>query len=130
MDEPDTESAEPEQAAVEPILIKTFDCGDAHAAAVTEKGDVWVWGYNSRLSLLKGSNENVITSPQLALAGQNIVNVACGRNVTYAVSEDGKVWFWGDPGNHIIHPTVATSGFMGYQTPSTLACLPRGATIC
>ncbi|KAH3767991.1 pleckstrin homology, Sec7 and coiled-coil domains 1 [Pelomyxa schiedti] len=104
------------------VKFLSFDCGDSHIAALSQEGDVWVWGYN--ISLVADSDDSIISAPYNVLEGKNITSVVCGRNVTYATAANGSTWLWGDVGNHIYHPSLAPLGFMGFPRPCVLDSLP------
>ena len=59
--------------------------GHSHAAAVTDKGELFWWG--SQLNL----------TPELApnLAHTKIVDVACGKDYTIALDEEGRLYSFG-----------------------------------
>ncbi|KAF1326304.1 Regulator of chromosome condensation, partial [Globisporangium splendens] len=67
------------------VSVKQFAAGYDHAAAVTDDGRLYMWG--SKLWL----EPHEMT----ALEGETIVQVACGRTYTVALSADGKVFTFG-----------------------------------
>lgn len=85
-----------EQFAMEPMPVEVqgmlegrkvvkIEAGRAHAAAVTENGELFVWG--SRQESLPG------LVPQLGHT--KIVDVACGNDYTIALDEEGKIYSFG-----------------------------------
>ena len=65
--------------------IVHISAGQAHAAAVTESGELYMWGYSAW------------TEPQkmTALRGKKVVAASCGNNFTCAITDVGEVFSWG-----------------------------------
>lgn len=79
--------------------IRDIACGSSHSAAITSSGELYTWGLGEYGRL--GHNDNCTQlKPKLvqALVGQRIVQVACGSRdaQTLALTDDGKVYSWGD----------------------------------
>lgn len=85
--------------------VKQIAAGEYHAAALTNSGDVYVWGYNYN-GQLSNSTSNKITYPQkVNLSGDiKIKEIACGADYTIMLTEDGNVLGVGD----------STNGQLGY----------------
>ena len=73
-------------------------CGEAHSAAVTALGGLWVWGRGSDgqlgLSSVQRLNVPTLVDPRL-LAGGRAAMVACGTSYTACVTGNGHLWTWG-----------------------------------
>ena len=76
---------QPVEGMMEGQKVIKISGGHSHAAAVTDKGELFWWG--SALNL----------TPELAqnLAHTKIVDVACGKDYTIALDEDGKLYSFG-----------------------------------
>ncbi len=85
--------------------IKFLIAGAFHTYAITEEGELWAWGYNGRdyenMSVLGiGSYEKVVYEPVLISIENSIEYVTAGTVHTFAVTEDGSVWSWGENSSH------------------------------
>jgi len=75
--------------------------GDMHSAAVTERGDLWMWGYGSRgaLGLSYQVQRLVLTlvgaGQASPWAGSRVRMVSCGFDHTLVLTKDGAVWSCG-----------------------------------
>ena len=76
---------QPVEGMMEGQQVVKISGGHSHAAAVTDKGELFWWG--SALHL----------TPELApnLAHTKIVDVACGKDFTIALDEEGKLFSFG-----------------------------------
>jgi len=78
--------------------VSMVDCGQAHTAAVTRDGSLWLWGrgHEGQLGLghVERLNVPTILSAQ-ALGRSSIAMVACGACHTAVVTDRGGVWTWG-----------------------------------
>jgi alpha-tubulin suppressor-like RCC1 family protein len=65
--------------------IVHISAGMSHAAAVTENGEVYMWGYS------------VWTEPHkmTALHGKRVIKTSCGNNFTCALTDTGELYAWG-----------------------------------
>eukprot|EP00945_MAST-04E_sp_MAST-4E-sp1_P007226 g7226.t1 len=76
--------------------VVSLSLGMSHSAAVTNNGQVFIWGggWFGRLGL--GNSDNVYTPMKLeALDYMFIVQVSCGGYHTMAVTTEGEVYTWG-----------------------------------
>ena len=64
------------------IQVKTFACGSTHAVAVSNEGNLYIWG------------EKRWTSPLHVKSLSNIEKVAAGKSVTVAVNDKGESYIW------------------------------------
>ncbi len=77
--------------------VKQIAAGEYHVAALTNSGEVYVWGYNyfgqiGKDDIKKGKYPEKITIPN----GTIIKQVECGADYTILVTTDGKVLGVGD----------------------------------
>jgi len=70
-----------------------IDAGFLHMACVTDKGEVFSWGKNSSKQL--GHKRSDYPMKADLPEGVVIKQVACGRNHTLALTNDGMVYAWG-----------------------------------
>lgn len=79
---------------------KQIACGGFHTAVVTDDGCVYTFGGGEHGQLGHGDKINKL-KPTLvqALETSRITQITCGWSHSVALSEDGKVWTWGN-GDH------------------------------
>ncbi|TMV49518.1 hypothetical protein FE783_13515 [Paenibacillus mesophilus] len=81
--------------------IKAVAAGYDHTLALSENGKVWAWGSN-RYSQLGDGTETDRSKPIRVMAGlkplDDVVAIAAGFGLSYALNEDGEVWTWGSQG--------------------------------
>ncbi|KAF5296640.1 hypothetical protein FQR65_LT10180 [Abscondita terminalis] len=81
--------------ALDGIKMKMISAGGWHSCAISEEGDLYVWGWNSNGQLGLNESINVMASPHVVdFDGEmnaNVVDVACGNRHTIALLDDGKV---------------------------------------
>eukprot|EP00743_Colponemidia_sp_Colp-15_P002521 GILK01002733.1.p1 GENE.GILK01002733.1~~GILK01002733.1.p1 ORF type:complete len:871 (-),score=95.60 GILK01002733.1:101-2677(-) len=87
-------------------FIKQVACGHFHSLALTDKGDLYAWGRGTsgQLGVRKGSDVETVPRFLNCFSGIAIQAVACGAAHSLALSEDGRVFSWGE----------GTSGQLGY----------------
>mmetsp|Transcript_50073 Transcript_50073/g.160252 ORF Transcript_50073/g.160252 Transcript_50073/m.160252 type:complete len:506 (-) Transcript_50073:46-1563(-) len=92
-----------EPARVEALRGTTLvdvQMGYSHVMALTEDGQLYVWGSNSQGQLGTGDGkERSKPTPVSAFRGAKIHSIAAGQQVSYAVTEHGDVYAWGYNGN-------------------------------
>nr|XP_012231285.1 PREDICTED: RCC1 and BTB domain-containing protein 1-like [Linepithema humile]XP_012231286.1 PREDICTED: RCC1 and BTB domain-containing protein 1-like [Linepithema humile] len=99
--------------------IKTFVQMDMHGLfALTNEGKVYSWGDN-KLCTLGHEERKIISKPTLvtSLSNKNIVNLVCGISHALALTDDGKVYIWGN---------IAEGG----QTPQQISDLENKKIVC
>ncbi|ETV68259.1 hypothetical protein, variant 1 [Aphanomyces astaci] len=101
--------------------VQDIACGRQHSVAITTDGKLYVWGLGHEGALGHGDKANV-DRPKLvaALAKESIVQAACGREYTLALTKEGVVYAWGanDYGQ------LGVAGSMRYQrTPLPVTSL-------
>eukprot|EP00756_Hemistasia_phaeocysticola_P057783 Hpha_TRINITY_DN34394_c0_g1::TRINITY_DN34394_c0_g1_i1::g.109603::m.109603 len=75
--------------------------GQWHSCAITEQGELFSWGVGFQGRLGHGDKEPcaVPTRVRGQLEGQQVVDVSCGSFHTVALTQEGKVYCWGDNAN-------------------------------
>ncbi|KAL7516639.1 hypothetical protein ACHAWX_001630 [Stephanocyclus meneghinianus] len=83
-------------------IITRVTCGSYHTAAVSSNGDLYTWG-GGMYGKLGHGNESGHSTPRRvdALAGMNIVDIACGSRHTAVVTSRGCLYTWGDKENGV-----------------------------
>mmetsp|Transcript_3240 Transcript_3240/g.6107 ORF Transcript_3240/g.6107 Transcript_3240/m.6107 type:complete len:1040 (-) Transcript_3240:449-3568(-) len=78
-------------------VVRQIECGGLHTAAVTEAGDVYTWGDDSKGQLGHTADPSLERVPRYVggLEAYFIVQVACGGNHTLALDDRGNVFSWG-----------------------------------
>ena len=79
-------------ATGENIKIKQVSLGGYHSAAVTENGDLYLWGHNNSGQIGDGSNDDCYTPKKIM---SNISSVELGECHSAAISKDGELYVWG-----------------------------------
>lgn len=67
--------------------------GENHSAAITENGELWIWGRNSEFQLGYSSGDEKNYDPKKLM--DNVASVALGTNFSAAVKNNGELWMWG-----------------------------------
>lgn len=73
-------------------------CGNSHYAVLTSPGELYMWGnnrYNQQGVYTKPSAPYISDPHVVPFGGTRIRAIACGKNHTLCVSEQGKVFAWG-----------------------------------
>ncbi len=76
----------PHTVAGLPNNVVQVSAGTCFGAALTQDGNVWVWGIMGDTNLV---------SARVALAGKNLVKVAAGGDCLLVLDKQGGVWKWG-----------------------------------
>lgn len=66
---------------------------DNHSAAITEDGQLFMWGDNRSGQLGDGTNNKQHTPVKIM---DNVKSVSLGYNHSAAITEDGSLYLWGD----------------------------------
>jgi len=86
-------------------VIKQISVGTSHVIALTEDGEIYTWGLNANGQLGIGNTKNsnipqnvkIPESTELIQVVKNtIIKVIANNNVSYAISQSGKVYAWGE----------------------------------
>ncbi|KAM5255293.1 putative E3 ubiquitin-protein ligase HERC3 isoform 3-T3 [Ctenodactylus gundi] len=94
--------------------IKEVACGGDHSVFLSEDGEVYTCGVNSKGQL---GHEREGNQPEQigALADQHIVHVACGESHSLALSDQGQLFSWG----------AGSDGQLGLMTMQDSVAVPR-----
>lgn len=81
------------------VPIKAISCGDNHSFALTQDGEVLAWGANAHGQLGDGSSLNKLTATKIRWqpASGKIKAISGGEAHSAAVTEQGRVYTWGNP---------------------------------
>jgi len=107
------------------VVIKIMS-GYAHSLALTDSGDIYVWGANSYGQLGTSTRCNTLTPVKIAEEHGRFVDLAaCHYNhISAAVNQSGKVYMWGQCRNQSIATPTETKFahiidvFACFATPS------------
>lgn len=75
--------------------VTKVSAGPSHSCAI-KSGTLYCWGYNGEGGVGVGLNLSPISTPMAVSIPETVVDVATGANHTCAVTQDGKVYCWGD----------------------------------
>ncbi|EZG43509.1 putative RCC1 repeat protein [Gregarina niphandrodes] len=71
-------------------------CGESHMCAITDRGQLFVWGTGAHGRLGTGDARNAFEPVEVKLAGYGpVVDVACGDTHSLAVTQQGVLFVWG-----------------------------------
>eukprot|EP00966_Prymnesium_polylepis_P068218 1585429-Prymnesium_polylepis.1 len=79
------------------VRLADAACGTGHTLVVSEAGDVWSWGWNSKgqCGLPQGTEAVCVPTMLGSLLGRGVRAVACGAAHSLAVTQSGEVLTWG-----------------------------------
>ena len=87
--EPTTICCHGNQSAPNPVVVRQISCGDAHMMALSDVGELWVWGTGMQLGL--NSAEQILEPVKLEyLEGRRVLSVSCGSQHTVALVQKLK----------------------------------------
>lgn len=72
-----------------------ISCGHHHTMAITENGELYIWGMGSQGCLGTGRIDDIQTPFQLFLDAPNVVDIACGAFHSLALCEGSRCFGWG-----------------------------------
>jgi alpha-tubulin suppressor-like RCC1 family protein len=76
--------------------IIDISCGSYHSLALTNYGEVYAWGLNLCGQIGIGSEEvQLIPKKVNGFNDEKVVMISCGYNHSLALTESGRVFFWG-----------------------------------
>ena len=82
--------------SIKNLKLKQISVGHCHMLALTEKGDLHVWGCNTFGQLGTGDLKDRIKPTLLnTFGGVEIVYAEAGEHSSYAIGRNGKVFAWG-----------------------------------
>eukprot|EP01126_Amoeba_proteus_P002158 TRINITY_DN10675_c0_g1_i2.p1 TRINITY_DN10675_c0_g1~~TRINITY_DN10675_c0_g1_i2.p1 ORF type:complete len:904 (+),score=220.30 TRINITY_DN10675_c0_g1_i2:834-3545(+) len=99
--------------------VVEISCGWDHTMLLSRKGEVYTWGRGSYGQLGHGNFEKYYVPSLIhALSNLKIVQIAAGGTFSAAVSDDGKLFTWGDDkAGQLGHPYDKSSkGIFGSRT--------------
>jgi alpha-tubulin suppressor-like RCC1 family protein len=81
------------------MKISQVVCGGSHSGALTEQGQVFMWGLNRNGQCGVAARSDSVLEPKLVdmsgMEGRPAVAVVCGRNHSAMVTAEGRVYSWG-----------------------------------
>ena len=89
-----TEYDEPQQITEITEKITDVKTGYYHSIALTEKGEVYTWGYNGNGQLGNGTREDSLV-PVKVTGLENIAKIDAYKYITIALTQNGEVYVWG-----------------------------------
>lgn len=93
--------------ADEKVNIVSVDIGIRSAAAIDEKGTLWMWGENTSGQVGNGTTAYV-ASPVRVMSG--VASVSTGNAHTAAVDQSGSLWMWGYNSGGCFGTTLVNEG--------------------
>ncbi|KDO25530.1 hypothetical protein SPRG_20651 [Saprolegnia parasitica CBS 223.65] len=91
--------------------VKDVACGRQQTVVVTTDGELYVWGYAHEGALGLGTREPVFRPKKLVIPNETFESVTCGREHTFAITTDKKVYSWGANDNG----QLGVAGTVRYQ---------------
>ena len=89
--------------------IVSISCGESHVLALDFEKNIWSWGFNKFGQLGQGDT-NDRNLPTLIESIKSIVKIAAAANFSYGISENGRVYGWGDNKNFQLGQIVDENG--------------------
>jgi alpha-tubulin suppressor-like RCC1 family protein len=93
-DQPSTKRVE----ALRGVRMSSVSVGLMHALALSVDGQVYAWGVNRNHAVLGWRDvlRELLPKPVEALRGVRVGSIAAANNRSYAVTDTGELWAWGD----------------------------------
>lgn len=110
-----TPSVEPQPLAGLDAIVAVAS-GAHFNVALAHDGSLWVWGANWAGQLGNGNNTDRSTPQQLIIAGERVVQVACGANHVCALTQSNQLYVWG----YNTHGQLGLSDTVSRHTPIKL----------
>ncbi|VFR00214.1 unnamed protein product [Cuscuta campestris] len=107
--------------SLEDVRIVQIASGGYHSLALTDKGEVFSWGYGGHGQLGHSSLHNEKVPARIeALADEKVTFISCGGSSSAAVTEKGRLYMWGNardcqlgvPGLPEIQPSPVEVNFL------------------
>ncbi|OCG37564.1 hypothetical protein A9G29_11410 [Gilliamella sp. Fer2-1] len=83
------------------LSITQVAAGKYHIIALDDRGDVWGWGRNLHQEATGGQqkdgrkDDTYVNQPVPVLQDQDVIEIACGRYNSFALTRSGDVYSWG-----------------------------------
>eukprot|EP00698_Gefionella_okellyi_P005691 TRINITY_DN15158_c0_g1_i1.p1 TRINITY_DN15158_c0_g1~~TRINITY_DN15158_c0_g1_i1.p1 ORF type:complete len:374 (+),score=45.87 TRINITY_DN15158_c0_g1_i1:36-1157(+) len=116
-------------AALHGAVVTKIACGINFTAAVTDQGELYLWGEGASGQLGRGGNKSIRTQSSRVpvrvdlLDEERIVHVSCGWGHVAAVTDSDKLYLWGF-GNY---GQLANNSAASQYTPVAVEGLPGDA---
>lgn len=106
--------------ALKPEKVKLAACGRNHTLVSTDTGSIYAAGGNNEGQLGLGDTDDRDTFHQIGFftANNSIKQLSAGTNTSAALTEDGKLFMWGDN----------SEGQIGLKNKSNV-CIPHEVTV-
>nr|XP_048317531.1 X-linked retinitis pigmentosa GTPase regulator isoform X4 [Myodes glareolus] len=106
--------------ALKPEKVKLAACGRNHTLVSTDRGSVYAAGGNNEGQLGLGDTDDRDTFHQICFftSKDSIKQLSAGANTSAALTEDGKLFMWGDN----------SEGQIGLKNKSNV-CIPHEVTV-
>ena len=116
---------------LEGFVLRDVACGTNHTLAVDGDGAVWSWGKSDFGKCGHGDDADCKAPARVAaLAGVDVVAVACGESHSLALDGDGRVYSWGWGGSWLSGGGQLGSGGREHRyAPAPVAGALEGATV-
>lgn len=116
---------------LEGFVLRDVACGTNHTLAVDGDGAVWSWGKSDFGKCGHGDDADCKAPARVAaLAGVDVVAVACGESHSLALDGDGRVYSWGWGGSWLSGGGQLGSGDRGHRyAPAPVAGALEGACV-
>ena len=112
--------------------IKKLAAGDNHILALNDKGKIWAWGDGEQQQLGRRVQERTRESALIptSVGVKDVVDIACGRNHSFAIDKHGDVWAWGSNnfGQCGVIESAGQSNAFIFK-PTKIEVLPKGKKI-
>lgn len=109
--------------------IVSVSCGESHVLALDFSKGLWSWGFNKfgQLGLGDTTDRNL---PAQIESLKSVVKISAAANFSYAISENGRVYAWGDNKNFQLGQIVDENGIkqVKFLTPKLLENSPWDKT--
>ncbi|CAK0840100.1 unnamed protein product [Prorocentrum cordatum] len=118
-------------AAVQNKKLVQVSLGPHHAAALTQKGEVYTWGQAGRLGHASQGAEvdEMVPRQVMALSQVFVLQVSCGHSHCAVVTETGDVWAWGSSRAFGHTEPSAVVGARRAEPDMSAACAVTGAAL-
>ena len=119
----------------EAVRYRGIACGSLHSVAVSEEGELYAWGCadEGRLGLgggsVLGATKAKVFTPRKVEGLAGVAHVAAGWSHTLAATRSGRVYGWGDRGDHCLGLAGGSSGLQAAPEPC-FEPTPYPAALC